>query len=290
MLDSVGAFIIGMIRYSTPLLYVSLGVLVMEATGVLNMGAEGMMILGCFTAVAGTNATGSIWAGFLLAMLVCGGFALLFGWLAVGLSINQTVLGIAFNLVGAGLTTTLNRTFLKGVTLKQHFATDRMGFSAPVYLAFLITIVLWVVMYKTKAGIIMRSVGENPLVAESVGMSVPKVRYIACGVAGMFVGAGGAFLATGLLSSFTENMTEGRGFLALAAVTFGKYTPFGTLVGVLVFGTGEMASYRMQVSSTVIPYEFALMIPYILVLLAMSIFSRNGKDPAALAVPYTKEL
>ena len=116
----------------------------------------------------------------------------------------------------------------------------------------------------------------------------PGVRYMACVAGGMLVGLGGAVLSTGILSQFTENMTDGRGFIALAAVTFGKYTPFGTLGGVIVFGIGETLSYRLQAGGGAFPYEFALMLPYVLTVLALCVFSRNAKDPAALGVPYYK--
>ena len=158
----------------------------------------------------------------------------------------------------------------------------------PTYLAIILVALAWVALYKMKIGVQMRSVGENPTVVESVGISVKKLRYIACVVGGMLSGFGGAFLSTGILSQFTENMTDGRGFIALAAVTFGKYTPYGTLGGVLVFGLGEALSYRLQVSGGAFPYEFALMLPYILTIAALCIFSRNAKDPAALGIPYVK--
>lgn len=282
------SFLLGTIRYSTPLLFASLGVLITETAGIVNMGAEGMMIVGCLASVAVNYYTGSAWLGMLAAMAAAGTFGLLFGFLVIRYNINQCVLGIAFNLIGSGLTTTLSRAFFGGLTTSATFAKDRLGFSLPVYLAVALTILIWFVYSKTKAGIKLRSVGENPAVVESVGISVEKLRYIACVLSGILVGMGGAFLSTGLLREFTESMTEGRGFIALAAVTFGKYGPFGTLGGVVVFGLGEMLSYRMQVIHTAIPYEFALMIPYVLTIAAMCAFSRNTKDPAALGLPYTK--
>ena len=159
---------------------------------------------------------------------------------------------------------------------------------ASAYIAFLLVFLTWVLLYKTPLGLNIRSVGENPVVVESVGISVKRLRYMACVAGGMLVGLGGAVLSTGILSQFTENMTDGRGFIALAAVTFGKYTPFGTLGGVIVFGIGETLSYRLQAGGGAFPYEFALMLPYVLTVLALCVFSRNAKDPAALGVPYYK--
>lgn len=287
MFNSVVSFIVAMIRYSTPLMFVAMGVMVMEIAGIVNMGAEGMMIIGCLTGVVATAVLGNAWLGALVAMLVAGLFAMLFGALVLEFRINQVVLGVAFNLVGAGLTTTLNRAFFDGMSAGASFG-QFLGFPIPTYIAIGLVILAWVALYKMKIGVQMRSVGENPTVVESVGISVKKLRYIACAVGGMLVGFGGAFLSTGILSQFTENMTDGRGFIALAAVTFGKYTPFGTLGGVLVFGIGETLSYRLQASGGSFPYEFALMLPYALTVLALCVFSRNAKDPASLGVPYIK--
>jgi ABC-type uncharacterized transport system permease subunit len=288
MFDTIISFLLTMVRYSTPLLFASLGVLAMAVAGIVNLGSEGMMILGCLTSVVVTHYTGSVWLGALAAGLVASLFGLLFGLLAIECRINQVVLGIAFNLVGAGLTTTLNRSFFNGLSAGTTFPKDALGFSAPVYIAIALTVLAWVFLYKMKAGIQMRSVGENPKVVESVGISVRKLRYAACAMSGLLVGFGGAFLATGILDRFTEGMTDGRGFIALAAVTFGKYTPFGTLGGVIVFGIGETLSYRLQASGGAFPYEFALMLPYVLTVVALCAFSRNAKDPASLGVPYVK--
>lgn len=288
MSNTVVSFLISMVRYSTPLLYASLGVLAMEVTGIVNMGAEGMMIIGCLTGVVASYYLGSVWLGGLAAALVVGLFGLLFAVLVIEFQINQVVLGVAFNLVGYGLTTTLNRAFFDGISLSTTFAKDSLGFSLPIYIAVVLVAAAWIVLYKMKIGVQLRSVGENPKVVESVGISVKKLRYIACIASGLLVGFGGAFLSTGVLSQFTENMTDGRGYIALAAVTFGKYTPFGTLGGVLVFGIGETLSYRLQACGGTFPYEFALMLPYIMTVVALCAFSRNAKDPAALGVPYTK--
>ena len=246
------------------------------------------MITGCLTAVAASYYSGSVWIGMLAAAIVSGLFGLIFGVLAIEFRVNQVVLGVAFNLVGAGLTTTLNRAFFNGLVIKAHFAQDPLGFTVPIYIAILLVILMWFFLQKTKLGIQIRAVGENPIVVESVGISVKKLRYAACIAGGILSGIGGAYLSTGLLSEFTESMTEGRGFIALAAVTFGKYGPFGTLGGVAVFGLGEMLSYRLQVMEGSFPYEFALMLPYVLTILALCIFSRNGHDPTSLGVPYKK--
>ena len=288
MFNTILSFLSSMIRYSTPLLFVSLGVLAMEVSGVVNMGAEGMMIIGCLAGVVATEYLGSVWLGALAAMIVAGLFGLLFGLLVLEFRVNQVVLGVAFNLVGAGLSTTLNRAFFDGMMTTHYYTKDALGLMPPTYIAFLLVALMWVVLYKMKIGVQMRSVGENPVVVESVGISVKRLRYMACVAGGMLVGLGGAVLSTGILSQFTENMTDGRGFIALAAVTFGKYTPFGTLGGVIVFGIGETLSYRLQAGGGAFPYEFALMLPYVLTVLALCVFSRNAKDPAALGVPYYK--
>lgn len=287
-MSGVISFLISVINYSTPLLFASLGVLIMEVAGVVNMGAEGMMIIGCLTGVVATNIFGNIWVGMLAAMLVASIFGFLFGVLVLEFQLNQTVLGIVFNLIGIGFTTTLNRIFFKDPMTEELFSVGNIGIRAPSYIAILLVFVMFVFIYKTKYGVQFRSVGENPVVIESVGISVKKLRYIACIVGGALTGAGGAFLSTGVLNKFTENMTDGRGFIALAAVTFGKYTPFGTLGGVLVFGIGERLCFTIQARGDQFPYEFALAFPYILTVIALCIFSKNAKDPSALGVPYYK--
>ena len=289
MSNSVVTFITSMVLYSTPLLFAALGVLILEMTGIVNLAAEGMLLIGSYVAVVAGYHFSSIWIGALFAMIASGAFALLFAFLVLEFRINQTVLGIAFNLIGAGLTTTLNRAFkTDAVTVPERFATDALGFSLPIYIGLACVVVMWIFMYKTNTGIRFRSVGENPTVVESMGISVKKLRYGAAIASGMFVGFGGAFLSTGLLSKFTENMAGGRGFFALAAVTFGRYTPFGTLAGVLIFGAGETLSFRLQAGSSGFPYEVALMLPYILIIVALCLFSRNVHDPGSLGIPYKK--
>lgn len=281
-------FFLGVCNYSTPLLFASLGVLIMEVAGIVNMGAEGMMIIGCLSGVVFTNLFNSVWLGMLSAMIMAGIFGLIFGCLVLEFHLNQTVLGIAFNLIGAGLTTTLNRVFFKDPMTSVFFKDGPGGLSAPTYIGVLLVILIFIFLYKTKYGIQIRSVGESPVVVESVGISVKKLRYLACIAGGALTGIGGAFLSTGVLNKFTENMTDGRGFIALAAVTFGKYGPFGTLGGVVVFGIGEMLCFTLQASGGGFPYEFALAFPYVLTIVALCVFSRNAKDPAALGIPYHK--
>lgn len=276
------------IRYATPLLYASLGVLVMEVSGIVNMGAEGLMIIGCLSAVAASYYTGSVWLGMLIACGVTLVFGMIFTILIQEFMINQIVLGVAFNLVGYGLTTTLNRGFFNGLHVEDTFATDKMGMSAPVYIGLALVAVIWFFFHKTNFGIQLRSVGEDPKVVESVGLNVKKLRYIAAIIASILIGVGGSFLSTGVLSQFTEQMTDGRGYIALAAVTFGKYSPIGTLGGVLIFGVGETICYRIQATGGGFAYEIALMIPYLLTILAMCLFSRHALDPASLGRPYKK--
>lgn len=284
-MSTIFSLIISVVHYSTPLLFVSLGVLIMEVAGIVNMGAEGLMIIGCLAGTVAVCMFENVWIGLLVAAIVVGLFGLLFGWLVLEFHVNQVVLGVAFNLVGAGLTTTLNRAFFNGMMSSASFGKGLFGLGIPSYIAWALVILTWVTLYRTNLGVQLRSVGENPAVVASAGIGVKKLRYIACILGGVLSGIGGAYLSTGMLSSFTEGMTNGRGFIALAAVTFGKYGPWGTLGGVLVFGLGETMSYRLQGGS--IPSEVALMVPYILTVVALCAFSRNAKDPAALGVPYT---
>jgi len=287
-MNSVITFVTSMILYSCPLLFASVGVLMLEITGIVNMAAEGMLLIGAYTAVVAANHFGSIWMGALCAMIAAGAFGTVFTILVQEFRINQTVLGIAFNMIGAGLTTTLNRAFkTDGITIRDSFPKV-LGFPLPVYIGVALIVLMWVFMYKTNLGVQFRAVGERPRVVESMGISVKKVRYMAGIVSSMIIGFGGAFLSTGLLSKFNENMASGRGFFALAAVTFGNYTPVGTLLGSLIFGAGETLSFRLQARGGIIPYEVSLMLPYLLIVIFLCIFSRNVRDPESLGIPYKK--
>jgi len=291
-MSSVFNLIGSTLRLSMPILFVALGALVMQLAGIVCMGSEGMMITGAFTAVAVSLSTNNIWLGFLAAILVTGLIGIFFGFLSVKYRVNQVVLGVALNLLCAGVTTTLNRGLFGSTApmLTVSFPDVGLGLLAPDIIGFVSIPVMWVFLYKTLLGLRIRSVGENPLAVQTSGLSVAKISYIACFISGAFVGMGGAFFSTGRSRAFIEGMTGGRGYIALAAVAFGKYNPVGTFLAVLLFGFGEAVQYRLQAGGdNVIPHQFALMLPYVLTVVALSVFVRKSKDPAALGKPFKSE-
>ncbi|WKY46891.1 ABC transporter permease [Eubacteriaceae bacterium ES3] len=285
------SFLTTVINTSTPILLAAMGILIMHLAGVINIGAEGMMLIGAFSGVVGSYLFGNVWLGMLFALGVSAVVGLLFAWLTVGIKANQVVVGIALNIIAEGLTTTLYRTLFgmkEGSMKVAGFTEIGGGFTLPVYLTILAVILLSLFLYKTRPGLRVRATGEYPAAIDSVGLSVEKIRYLSTIGGSMFIGAGGAYLSLGLLSFFTENMVSGRGFIALAAVIFGRYTPVGALLAVLLFGAGEAMQFRIQSFGSDIPTQLLLMIPYVLTIVMVSVFGQKSGDPSALGVPFTK--
>lgn len=291
-MELITAFLMTVIRCSTPILFVALGVLLMQSSGIVNMAAEGMMLVGAFAGVIGTFSFHSVWAGFLFAMLVTAAFGMFFALFAVRLPINQVVLGVAFNLLASGLTTTLSRGVFglnQNPPKLDRFVSVVFGLPFPVFAAFLLVPAISFFYRRTRAGIRIRSAGEFPAAVEAAGYSVCRTRYLSCFLGALLIGAGGAFLSLGQLDFFIENMSNGRGYIAMAAVSLGRYTPFGTMLAVLLYGTGEAVQYRLQAMGSNVPFQFILMIPYLLTVFAQAGFVRTDSSPAALGVFYPQE-
>ncbi|MGE5623436.1 MAG: ABC transporter permease [Methanocella sp.] len=305
-LASLADFLAVTLRSATPTLFAALGVLLMARSGLVNIGGEGLMLIGALAGVAGSLQFGSVWLGLLTAALAAGLGGLIFAYLTVTLRANQMVTGAALNIFGLGLTSSMGR-ILFGVNTAPpqiaHFKPLAVPGLAglpvlgpalfsqmpPVYLALFLVFLLHVFLYRTPAGLSLRAAGEYPRAADTVGIDVVRVRYTATIAGSMLAGAGGAYLSLGLLSFFSENMVAGRGFMALAAVIFGKFTPLGTLLAALLFGAGEALEFRLLALGTGIPQEFLLMVPYVLTILALAGFVGRSVAPAALGRPYAKE-
>jgi len=284
------SFIRAVLESSTSILFASFGVLIMQLAGVLNIGAEGMMLVGAFFGVLGSSLTGNAFIGTLFAIAAAGITGVLFGYCTVIKKANQVVVGIAFNILASGLTTTLYRHIfgMKSDSTKVVGYTDLGPFSLPVYLGIALIFVLSVLLYKTKYGLKIRGVGEYPMALDSFGLSVDRIRFLSIIFGSMLIGVGGAYLSLGQLSFFTEDMVTGRGYIALAAVIFGRYSPVGTFLAVLVFGTGEALVYRLQAIGSGVPTQMILMIPYLLTVIVVAFFGQKGEGPAALGVPFFK--
>jgi general nucleoside transport system permease protein len=285
---------------ATPLLLVALGEIVSERAGVLNIGVEGLMLFGALFGVVAGFLTGNVWLGLgaasLSGMFFSGGF----GWLVIRLRTDQVLTGTGLNIFALGLTAVLRREIfgLSGETLTVS-AIPRWpipGLSAIpvigpilfsqdplVYVGLISVGGVWWWLYRTASGLALRSVGENPEAAESVGLNVNRFRWIGTLTCGAACGLAGGHLSLGLSNTFVEGMTAGRGFIALAIVIVGRWNPFGALLAALAFGTATALQFRFQaLGLTAVPYQFFLMLPYVLTILAAAVFSRRGGAPAAL--------
>ncbi len=305
MIEMIGGYLASDIRMAAPILLAGLGLLLINWSGLLNIGAEGTMLIATLVAVAGSYYSGSVWVGLIAAMVSGALVGFLFAFLTVTLKANQIVVGAAINILGSGLSATLNRvifgvnttiasidTFVKWeipVLSKLPVLGTAFFSQMPiVYIAFLMVPAMSYLLFRTQTGLNLRAVGENPRVADTLGINVYRIQYIAAIVGSAVIAMGGAFLSTGLLNFFTEEMVSGRGFIALAAVIFGKYKPLGIMVAALIFMAGNVASNILQVAGANIPYTFLTMIPYILTIIALAMFASRAVAPASLGKPYKR--
>ncbi len=290
-METILDLLLSTLRYSTPIMFAALGILIMQSAGVINIGAEGMLLVGTFFGYTGTALLGNPWLGALVAMVATGLYGLLFGLFVIHLRANQVVVGVAFNILAVGLTTTLYRLGFgvnTSVISINGFEPLFEGLSVPVFVGIVLAFVLTWFFRKTKQGLMIRSVGENPLAVDSVGLNVYKIRYLSTLLGAMVIGFGGAYLSTGLLSTFSEEMTASRGYIALAAVAFGRYQPLGVLLAVWVFGLGSAVQFRLAALDSPIPIQFLQMIPYLLTIVAVVFFVKKSGEPAALGKSYKK--
>lgn len=300
------SFLSSMIMLSTPTLIASLGIVFSERAGIVNIGTEGMMLMGALAGVIGSLMTGSVWLGALIAMLVAMLFAAIFGYFTVIVKADQTVIGTGMNILASGLTITVNRAFFGASTsppkidvfgkapiplLSDIPVLGQVLFNQPlpVYIAFLLVPVAWFVMFRTNTGLKLRAVGENPRACDTVGINVIRTRFMSILYSGIMAGFAGAFVSMGQMSFFTENMIAGGGFMALAAVVFGNYTPVGVMGAALVFGASNALKFLLQALDTGIPSQFLVMLPYIITILALCGLIRRSNKPASSAIPYVKE-
>jgi simple sugar transport system permease protein len=280
-----------MIRQSTPILFVAMGTLFIQTSGIMNMAGEGLMLLSGFIAAYVTFTTGSVWGGMLAATAAIGIIGFLYIVLIQEFYVDQIIMGLSFNALSLGLTTLLNRSFFiaqsAGQSILPGFEFKLFGFSLPVYLGFLIVPLCAWFLHNTRIGLKIRAVGEYPLAVESVGLDVKRIRYIAAIIGSLLIGFGGAFLALGINNMFLDNMVGGRGYIAMTSVSLGKYSPWGILAAVALFGAGDGLQYRMQVAGD-FPYQFALMVPYVMTVIAQVFFAHNPRQPSSLTRPYHK--
>ncbi|WP_206811849.1 ABC transporter permease [Paradesulfitobacterium ferrireducens] len=304
--STLSSFINTDIQTAMPIMLAATGMVFSERAGLVNIGIEGVMLMGAFTGVAASFLLGSAWLSLLVVIIIGGILGLFFTFLVETARADQVVIGMAFNLLGLGLTTMLNRALFGMNTAPPKIesftplhipvlsdlpfiGTAFFQHSSLTYIAFVLIPLVGFIVFKTNAGLNLRAVGEHPRAADTVGINVIKVRYIAGMVSCMFGAVGGAYLSMSQLNFFTENMTAGRGFIALAAVIFGKWSPWGVLGAALLFGAGNAVSYLIQASNSQIPGQLVLMVPYVLTLAALAGFVGRAVGPAASGKPYIKE-
>jgi simple sugar transport system permease protein len=284
------SLILATIRQAAPILITAIGGCFSEITGVVNIGLEGMMLMGAFTAAIGSYYTGNPFIGIICGMLAGGLMAGIHAVLSIKYKGNQTVSGVAINLFASGFTVFMLRVLFNqsGNTPTVAKAPEIGGMSIIVYLIYILAFASIFFLFKTVTGLRMRAVGEHPLAADTVGISVAKVRYIGVIASGMFAGLGGAYLSIGALSQFTKEMSAGRGFIALAAVVFGKWNPKGIIAASLLFGFADGIQTLLQQYVTFIPPQFIQMFPYFLTILALAGVVGKAVAPSASGKPYDK--
>ncbi len=289
-------------RMATPLIYAAIGEVFSERAGVLNIGLEGAMLLGAFTAFAAVLLTDNVAIGLGATVLAGVAIGLVFAFFTVTVKANQIIVGVALNLLGLGLTGFLFRTLFVGTqnavrtvpVLNIPVLRDLplvgealFGQNLMVYGTVLLTWVASFVLYKTAFGLSIRSVGEHPRAADTVGVSVTRLRYAAVIIGTTLTSLAGAFLTIAHTNQFVEGITSGRGFIALAVVVFGRWTPKGAFWASLLFGVFFALQLRLQaVPDLIVPYQLFQMLPYLATIVVLLGLRGRSHAPAALAVPY----
>jgi general nucleoside transport system permease protein len=288
-----------------PIAFAALGGVFSERAGVVNIALEGKMLIGAFTAVAFASLFHSAWIGLLAAMVAGALAAMLFAWATVYLRADHIIAGLAIDILAAGLTGFLfnsiygqmgtpsdtpslpiwNVPLLSSVPVLGPILGHH---EALVYLFFVVILIANWVLFRTPVGLRWRAVGEYPRAADAAGVPVLRVKFWAVVAAGVVAGMGGADLSIGILNSFSPNMTTGRGFIALAAVIFGAWRPWGSFAAALLFGFATSLSFQLQ-GSAAISRSIVLMLPYVVTILALAGFVGRTTAPAADGQPYDPE-
>jgi len=304
------AFISGLIgatmRMATPIIFATLGEILTERAGVLNLGIEGIMLMGAMTGFLVTFSSGSVWAGVLAAAMVGMLLGLLMAVLAVNLGLSQHVSGLGITLFATGLAMFVYRLHFGSPTVPptiQPFKQIALPLLSKIpligpglftqysltYFAWLLIPAMSILLYKTRLGLKIRTVGENPVVADTVGVNVSLTRTLCLVCGGALMGVGGAFLTLAHQNMFLIDVIGGRGWVAIAMVIFGNWDPLKGAVGALMFGFLDGLQLRLQGLGIAISFHLFLMIPYLLTILALISVSRRAAVPAGLLKPYRRE-
>lgn len=279
--------------YSAPLIFGGLGGVISENAGVVNIGIEGMMTIGAFVGAAVAYFTNNPWMGFLAGGLAGGALALVHAVASISFRADQTISGVAINFLGPGIALFMARKLFAGSTMTKpvkQLPTIFGNLSVTIPLVFVFVLVMWFVLYKTSIGLRIRAVGENPAAADTLGINVYKVKYLSVFVSGILAGFGGATMTLAVVNYFTQSTISGQGFIALAAVIFGKWKPQGTMLACLLFGFAQALVVMLGGSNSILPIPSSIlsMLPYILTLIVLVAFVGKSTAPKADGVPYVK--
>lgn len=280
------------VRLSTPLLFAALGGLLCERSGVINIALEGMMLIGAIAAAVGTISMHSPWAGVLFAVVAGMSFAAIYGLFAIRLRSNQVIAGTAINLLAAGAAPFICKILYGSTGNSPTIPIDERFQSAPMWIAWAAVLLIHLFISYTPAGLWLGFAGEHPKALDSAGIRVKLVRWTAVLASGVLAGLGGASLAIFLSSSFSRNMTAGRGFMALAALIFGKWRPIPAALACLLFGFADALQIRLQGvvlwGSEPVPVQFIQILPYIVTILVLAGVVGQSRSPGALGLPFEK--
>ncbi len=306
MTDILTSLLTSGVSLATPLLLAALGEIVMEKAGVINISLEALMLVAALFAMYIAFSTGSPMIGLAAALLASLLLAAVFAFLCVGAQTDQIITGAGLNIFALGLTGVLLRSFF-GVTGAAITAPTFAILPVPllselpvlgnvlfaqngmIYLTFLLIPFTYLLLTRTRLGLNLRAVGENPAAADAAGLPVQKLRFIAVLIGGIYCGLAGTYLSIAQANTFIEGMTAGRGFIALAIVIFAGRHPFGAALVALLFGIASALQFQLQALGLEIPYQIFLMLPYILTILVAAIFRTRAPAPAAMAKAYFRE-
>jgi general nucleoside transport system permease protein len=297
------------LRLATPIAFAALGGVITERSGVTNIALEGCMLVGAFFGIFIADKTGSLPIAIAVALLAGVGLAALHALASVTFRADQIVSGMALNILALGLTSYLNYelygttgtpadlpgvpTFVVPVLSGLPFIGDVLGRqNSLVWVMFVLVVLLQLFLFRTVPGLRLRAVGEHPRAADTVGIDVRRTRYWAVLASGALAALGGVYLSMAVAGSFTDNMTNGKGFIGLAAMIFGRWTPVGALVAALIFGYGDALSVSLQgasIGELRFPVQLLSTLPYLLTILAVAGFVGRSRAPAADGLPYESE-
>jgi len=307
MMDGISTMVVigiitSAIGLATPYLFAAVGEAFAQTSGVVNLGVDGIMLMGAFAAFFVTLNTGNLWLGLLAAVVVGLLMGLLMSVVSVTLKAEQGISGIGLYIFGLGLSSLLFKVTVGTVKTVPGFPPVKIPLlgdipilgemlfqhSLPVYAAFLLVPLAWWFLEKTTWGLKIKAVGQNPAAADSLGVSVDRVRYFSVCLGAVLAGLAGASLSIALVNLFQENLTAGQGFIAVALVYFGGWRPLGIMVGALLFSTVNAFQLWMQVLGVAIPSDVAVMLPYLLTIAALAVAVNRARQPAALNKPFER--